>query len=95
MDNQHKQIKGYRDLTQYEIDLMNRIKEHAELTRTLTTEIKNHLIMQNSQAIQDGGNEELDRLLVADPERFHDAAVTQLQTGFMLLTRSVAQPTTF
>lgn len=27
MDNQHKQIKGYRDLTQQEIDLMNGIKE--------------------------------------------------------------------
>ena len=26
MDNQHKQIKGYRDLSQEEIDLMNEIK---------------------------------------------------------------------
>lgn len=26
MDNQHRQIKGYRELTQEEIDLMNRIK---------------------------------------------------------------------
>ncbi len=32
MDNQHKKIKGYRDLTQEEIDLMNSIKEKgAEL----------------------------------------------------------------
>jgi hypothetical protein len=35
MDNQHKQIKGYRDLSQAEIDLMNRIKAHAEETRAL------------------------------------------------------------
>lgn len=27
MDNQHKMIKGYRDLTQEEIDLMNEVKE--------------------------------------------------------------------
>lgn len=27
MENQHRQIKGYRELTQDEIDLMNRIKE--------------------------------------------------------------------
>lgn len=27
MDNQHKKIKGYRDLTQAEIDLMNEGKE--------------------------------------------------------------------
>ena len=26
MDNQHKQIKGYRDLSQEEINLMNEIK---------------------------------------------------------------------
>lgn len=30
MDNQHKQIKGYRDLSQYEIDMMNEGKEIAE-----------------------------------------------------------------
>ena len=27
MDNQHKKIKGYRDLSQEEIDMMNKIKE--------------------------------------------------------------------
>lgn len=32
MDNQHKKIKGYRDLSQTEIDLMNEVKEKgAEL----------------------------------------------------------------
>lgn len=30
MDNQHKKIKGYRDLTQVEIDLMNEGKALAE-----------------------------------------------------------------
>lgn len=30
MDNQHKQIKGYRDLTQEEIDKMNQLKQLAE-----------------------------------------------------------------
>lgn len=29
VDNQHKQIKGYRDLTELEINLMNACKEHA------------------------------------------------------------------
>ncbi len=29
MDNQHRQIKGYRELSQEEIDLMNRIKEQG------------------------------------------------------------------
>lgn len=39
MDNQHKQIKGYRDLSQEEIDLMNEIKakgvELGELVQKL------------------------------------------------------------
>ena len=30
MDNQHKQIKGYRDLSQEEIDAMNAVKEEGE-----------------------------------------------------------------
>jgi len=29
MDNQHRKIKGYRELSQVEIDYMNRIKEKA------------------------------------------------------------------
>ena len=28
VDNQHRQISGYRDLTAEEIALMNRVKEH-------------------------------------------------------------------
>lgn len=30
MDNQHKHIKGYRDLSQAEIDMMNEIKMEGE-----------------------------------------------------------------
>ena len=29
MDNQHRQIKGYRELAQEEIDLMNEIKQQG------------------------------------------------------------------
>ena len=40
MDNQHKQIKGYRDLSQEEINLMNEIKnkgaEVGELIKKLS-----------------------------------------------------------
>lgn len=46
MENQHRKIKGYRELSQEEIDLMNRIKEkgaellalHAELAGRLDTD---------------------------------------------------------
>ena len=33
VDNQHQKIKGYRDLTQDEIDLMNEGKALAETVR--------------------------------------------------------------
>ncbi|PWC64000.1 hypothetical protein TSH7_10000 [Azospirillum sp. TSH7] len=35
MDNQHRQIKGYRDLSQMEIDAMNALKAKAEEVREL------------------------------------------------------------
>lgn len=35
MDNQHKIIKGYRDLSQEEIDLMNKAKTLGEEVRVL------------------------------------------------------------
>ena len=41
MDNQHRKIKGYRELSQFEIDLMNEIKskgaELGELVEKLRT----------------------------------------------------------
>lgn len=95
MDNQHKQIKGYRDLNQYEIDLMNRIKAHAEQTGELATEVKNYITQQGVTALQECGQDELDRLMAADPEGVHQEATMKLKTGFMLMVRSVAQPTTF
>ena len=35
MDNQHKKIKGYRDLSAEEIELMNRMKTHGAKTAEL------------------------------------------------------------
>ena len=34
MDNQHQHIKGYRDLSQEEIDLMNAVKAVGEQVRS-------------------------------------------------------------
>lgn len=42
MDNQHKQIKGYRDLSQAEIDAMNEVKFLSEKVGELTTTLKNN-----------------------------------------------------
>jgi len=40
MNNQHKKIKGYRDLTQEEIDLMNDGKELAEKCREFIEKLR-------------------------------------------------------
>lgn len=40
MDNQHKQIKGYRDLSQAEIDAMNKIKSHGVQLGILIEELE-------------------------------------------------------
>lgn len=74
MDNQHRHIKGYRELSESEIATMNRIKEHGCIISALVEEVRN--------------------LPNAD-QRWVSIAKTDLQTGFMALTRSVAQPTTF
>lgn len=41
MDNQHRQITGYRELTVDEIALMNRIKAHGEHLQRLVDEMRN------------------------------------------------------
>ncbi len=40
MDNQHKQIKGYRDLSQVEIDAMNAVKAEASRVGILIEELE-------------------------------------------------------
>ena len=42
MDNQHKKIKGYRDLNQQEIDAMNAIKDLANQVGDLITDLENN-----------------------------------------------------
>lgn len=43
MDNQHRKIKGYRELTQQEIDLMNRIKTKGVELGELVDELRDVL----------------------------------------------------
>ena len=74
MDNQHKKIAGYRDLTQEEIDLMNRSK-------ALASEVGDFIEYLSKTGYDD--------------KRWLAIAKTDLQKGFMSLTRSIAKPSTF
>lgn len=101
MENQHKLIKGFRDLTQVEIDLMNRIKEHGKELGELVDAVRLYTAQQQLQADRAmtaqsfGCQAELNRLASADPARWVEVGATNLQQGLMALTRAVAQPTFF
>lgn len=80
MKDQHEKIKGYRDLSQAEIDLMNEIKAEGERLAALVAKV-NETIKPAFEG--------------SDCYRWSAIAKTDLQTGIMALVRSVAQPTTF
>ena len=71
MENQHRQIKGYRELSQEEIDLMNEVKTKAAEVGELVEKIA-------SIEIIDG--------------RWLSIGKTDLQKGFMAVTRAIASP---
>lgn len=78
MDNQHRKIKGYRDLSQEEIDLMNEIKEKAAEVGALVEKLEKADFARSA-------DEDTDK-------RWVDIGKTDLQKGFMALTRSIAKP---
>ena len=80
MENQHRKIKGYRELSQEEIDLMNEIK-------TKGVEL-GHLINKLEGYAADTGEHGVDM-------RWISIGKTHLQQGLMALTRSVAKPEFF
>jgi len=81
VDNQHQKIKGYRDLSEEEIALMNEAKE-------LSIKVGEFVDKVQSKVSGD------DLSITIDP-RWLAIGRTDLQTGFMALIRSIARPTTF
>ncbi len=81
MENQHRKITGYRELTQEEIDLMNEIKAIGEQLNALCERILEH----TTGDVFDG----------SDPIRWRCLGRDNLQSGLMFLTRAVARPTSF
>lgn len=84
MENQHKKIKGYRDLSQEEIDLMNEIKFKANEVASLINKINDLYVDQ-----------EVGQSDMTQHVRFIQLAEDDLQMGFMCLTRSIALPESF
>ncbi|WP_019658924.1 DUF7681 family protein [Stenotrophomonas hibiscicola] len=81
MENQHRKITGYRELSQAEIDLMNEIKAKGEELQALVNKVND----TNTAIEGDKG----------DCYRWSAIAKTDFQTGLMALTRAVAKPGSF
>lgn len=100
MDNQHRKIKGYRELSQEEIDLMNRIKAkgaellalQAELTDLIGEQLADKQLAAASNDESGEAEVEYNRFLAAEPFRWASIGKTDIQTGVMALVRAVAQP---
>lgn len=85
MENQHRKITGYRELDETEIGMINEIKALSEEVGCLIER------MERTTLILDGVHTDKK---IFDP-RWVAIAKTDLQKGFMSLTRSVAKPGTF
>lgn len=105
MENQHRKISGYRDLTQQEIDLMNKIKaagaELLKLQKDLVcrlntdAEVKTAAAEKSKLAPDDFASyecQELRRFSNAEPFRWAEIGKTDIETGVMALVRAIAQP---
>ena len=78
MDNQHKKITGYRDLTQNEIDLMNHAKTFEADAAALLAEV--------SSAISQAGE------ISSQQSRDLAMARTHYEDATIRLVRAIANP---
>ena len=107
MENQHRMIKTYRDLDSAEIALMNECKEMEAQVENLLSRIRAQLVEQRDEACvvlradlsEDSAINDaqavMNRHAETEPLRWIDLARNDLQSGFMKLIRSIAQPTPY
>lgn len=98
MENQHRAIQTYRELDQNEIDLMNECKSLEAQVLALQERLYGRAVAERDVA-KDSLNYTADAVgaheAIASAEqaiRAASIAKTEIQTGFMWLTRSVARP---
>jgi hypothetical protein len=90
MDNQHKKIKGYRDLSQEEIDLMNEVKAKGEELRTLMKKIEAVLGPAPKLAEDASITDEADA-----PHYWLRTADAYFRSASMAAVRAIAQPSSY
>lgn len=101
MDNQHKKIVGYRDLSQEEIDLMNAIKEKGNelgdlIARVEAMHIGEQRVLDTTLLTETEVDERITKLTsLNEARRWLAIGKTDLQKGIMAVIRSVARPGSF
>lgn len=84
---QHKKITGYRDLSQHEIDLMNKIKAIGSDLQKIIEEVEQHnLTLEPTSETYE---------CLSDTVMWVQQSKINLKIGLMALTRAVAKPTSF
>jgi hypothetical protein len=94
MDNQHKLISGYRDLSQAEIDLMNEIKAQGVAIEALCAKVESHVLAECTKVFA-SDFENHASFNAAEPEKWARWGRDGMQVNLMYLTRAVARPSTF
>ena len=84
MENQHRKIKGYRELSEQEIANMNKVKEIG---------IKIGGLVEELRTTTHKGVAGLD--MITHDHRWVNIGAADLQKGLMALTRSIAKPDFF
>ena len=93
---QQPKITGYRQLSEQEVALMNECKALAEQCGALVAKLRGH------PATYSDGIPRMHETVGGEPkylpsidQRWVSIGATEIQQGFMALTRAIAQPTTF
>lgn len=86
-------ITGYRQLGELEVALMNEGKALAEQCGAFITKLKAHGDV--SRGVSSLKDSELAPSPLLLDQRWIAIGATDLQRGFMAVTRGIAQPTTF
>ncbi len=87
MDNQHRRIAGYRDLSQSEIDLVNEGKALEAQVLAYQAKVMRYLAGQEGS-----GPAERARQQDAFAHRWAQIGKTEIEQGFMAMIRAIAQP---
>lgn len=99
LENQHRKITGYRELSQVEIDLMNEIKAAGARLYDLCAKVEAHNISLSLPVYSKETPLHADDIalmqLTNQAQSWLMHGTHELQTGLMKLTRAVAKPTTF